>query len=214
MSLTSTQIVNIALGKAQVQGRISDLSTDTSKEARRGRDIYEQTRDAMLRSHVWNFSKARVELAEVTPDDTLVGFDKAFALPADFLRIIAVSPVNEDNCRVKYKAETVLTSSAYARVLLTNSTTLFLRYVRQVTETALFDPMFIEAFTWQLAADFASSIEKSNSHAEFCRGEYRKELASARAANGIEDFPDEFPMGSWVTERNIEGDNWYGDNWA
>jgi hypothetical protein len=214
MSLTTTQIVNIALGKAQVTTRLTDLSTDTTKEAKRGRDIYEQTRDAMLRSHVWNFSKYRVELAEVTPDVTLVGFDKAFALPADWLRTIAVSPVNEDNCRVKYKQETVLVSSAYTRVFLTNSTTLFLRYVRQVTETALFDPMFIEALTWMLAADFASSIEKSNSHADFCRGEYRRELASARAANGVEDFPDEYPMGSWVTERFVEGDNWYGDSWA
>lgn len=214
MTLSTTGIVNIALGKAQVTTRLTDLSTDTGKEAKRGRDIYEQTRDAMLRSHVWNFSKTRVELAEVTPDSTLIGFDKAFALPADYLRTIAVSPVDADSARIKYKLETVIESSAYVRVLLTNSTTLFLRYVRQVTEIGLYDPLFIEAFTWMLAADFASSIEKSNSHAEFCMTEYRKKLAEARAANGVEDFPDEYPMGSWVTERFVEGDNWAGDSWA
>lgn len=214
MTLSTTGIVNIALGKAQVTTRLTDLSTDTGKEAKRGRDIYEQTRDAMLRSHVWNFSKTRVELAEVTPDSTLIGFDKAFGLPADYLRTIAVSPVDADSARIKYKLETVIESSAYVRVLLTNSTTLFLRYVRQVTEIGLYDPLFIEAFTWMLAADFASSIEKSNSHAEFCMTEYRKKLAEARAANGVEDFPDEYPLGSWVTERFVEGDNWAGDSWA
>ena len=214
MALTETAIVNMALRRAQVTARLSALDTDTTKEAKVARDLYDYKRDHLLRSHAWNFAKTRVELPTVTPDNTLVGYDYAFTMPSDALRVLAVSPVDEAESRVRYKIETVEVSSTYIRVILTNSTTLFLRYIRKVETVDLFDPSFTEAFTWDLAKDFALAIRESTSQAEFCDRQCRLALASARSTNGIEDWPDEFPLGSWVSERFVEGDNWAGDSWA
>lgn len=214
MALTKVALTNVALGRAQCGKRVVDFDNDTTKEAKSARDIYDLKRDTLLRTHIWNFSKHRVELATVTPDNTLVGFDYAFALPSDWLRTIAVSAVDTDVARVKYKMESVEVSSAYQAVILTNVDTLYLRYVRKVTSVALMDPLFREAFAWAMAEHFALDIRQSTSQAEYCEKQFRRAIATARSTNGIEDWPDEFPVGSWVTERFVEGDNWYGDNWG
>ncbi len=73
------------------------------------------------------------------------------------------------------------------------------------------DAMFRDVLAWDLAEHFALAIKESTSQAEYCATKGRRALAEARAANSIEDWPDEFPAGSWVNQRFVEGDNWYGD---
>lgn len=208
--MTETAIVNIALGRAQISARLTDYATDTGKEARAARDAYESIRDNMLRKYLWSFAKKRVELAEVVTVPAF-GRDRAFALPADFLRAISVHPSDSDWAKIRYKLETVEVSGSDARVIVTDATQLFLRYVAKQTNTSLMDPMFREALSWDLAKHFALVVKESTTQAEYCGKELRAALNEAKAANAIEDWPEEFPAGSWLNERFVEGDTWYGD---
>lgn len=208
---TETSLVNIGLGRAQC-ARINALDTDATKEAKVARDVYTDMRDALLRKYLWSFAKKRDELAAVVTAPGF-GYDRAFGLPADYLRTISVHPADSECAKIKYKLETVEVSGTATLVIVTQATQLFLRYVARVESVALMDPMFRDVLAWDLAEHFAMAIKESTSLAEYCAKKARSALAEARSANSIEDWPDEFPAGSWVSERFVEGDNWAGDSY-
>ncbi len=209
---TETSLVNIALGRAQCP-RINALDTDTTKEARAARDCYDDFRDALLREYLWSFSKKRVELAEVAQAPAF-GYDNAFGLPADYLRVISVHPADSECAKIKYKIETVNLLGTDTLVLVTNATQVFLRYVAKQESVALMDAMFRDSLAWKLAEYFADQIKESSSLAERAHKRFLSSVAKAKAANSIEDWPEEFPLGSWVSERFVEGVNWAGDSYT
>lgn len=208
--MSDTGIVNLGLGRAQIKARLNDLATDTTAEAKAARDCYDRMRDNLLRKYLWSFAKKRVELAEVATAPAF-GTLHAFALPADFMRAISVHPVGSDHARIRYKLETIVVSGADARVIVTDATHLFLRYVARQPLTGLWDAMFVEAFAWDLGRHFSLVLKESTTQAEYCGKEFRTAINEAKGANAIEDWPDPFPAGSWVNERFVEGDSWAGD---
>lgn len=207
---TETSLVNIALGRAQIRARLNAIATDTSAEAKVARDCYDDIRDNLLRKYLWSFAKKRVELAEVAQAPAFA-YDNAYGLPADYLRTISVHPADSEFAKIRYKIETVSVLGTDTLVLITNATQVFLKYVAKQESVALMDAMFRDVLAWDLAEHFALAIKESSSHAEYCTKQMRRSLAEARAANSIEDWPDDYPAGSWVNERFVEGDNWYGD---
>ena len=134
----------MALGRLGAK-RLNDLDTDSSIEAIHARLQYEQTRDALLRSHWWRFASARAELSQDTSSPAFE-WDYQFQLPSDFLRM---KHLHEDN----FSPEQITTAS-YAlegNLLLTNNDEANIRYIKQVTDVTEFDPLFIEALVLQLA---------------------------------------------------------------
>ena len=66
--LTDRDIANMALDRIGAARILTDTdwTTPVSNEAEKAKAIYEQTRDALLRTHDWAFALAESELAEVT----------------------------------------------------------------------------------------------------------------------------------------------------
>jgi hypothetical protein len=123
---------------------LSDTAEDTLN-ARQCRLHYEQTRDALIRSHTWRFAMARVELSENT-NAPAFEWDNAFDLPNNFLRHRSIY---EDNNTTQ---KNVLRSYAIeGKQVLSNDSTVELRYVKKVTDPAEFDPLFIEVLIQSLA---------------------------------------------------------------
>lgn len=146
MSVSDTSISNMALGRIGAK-RISSLSdsTEATLPAIQCRLHYEQTRDALIRSHVWRFAMARVELSENT-EAPAFEWDNAFDLPNDFLRHRSIY---EDN---NTAAKSVLRSYAIeGKQVLSNDSTVEFRYVKKVTDPTKFDPLFIEVLVLSLA---------------------------------------------------------------
>lgn len=90
---SETGIVNIALARISVE-RISSLDSGSTKQARVARDLFDEARDELLRMHTWSFATKRVELAQATGSGATpaFGFDYAYNVPSDLLRIISVHP--------------------------------------------------------------------------------------------------------------------------
>lgn len=146
MSNNVTKICNMALGRIGAN-RINDYfdNSETLLEAIHCRLHYEQTRNALQRSHWWRMNKARAALSRdtATPD---FEWDYQHFLPNDFLRM-----------RIKYAANTLPdngTLNSYSlegKLLLSNDQDVKIKYSKVVTDVTKFDPLFVEVFILKLA---------------------------------------------------------------
>lgn len=156
---SETEICNMALGRIGSK-RINDF-TDTNEgnnEIIQCRLHYEQTRDALLRSHWWRFARTRVQLsANTTAPD--FEYSTAFDLPNDFLR--EWLPPWEDNSEISGRTRN--SYSLEGKQLLSNETTMRLRYVKKVTDVTEFDPLFVEVLILQLALKMVLPLSQDKS---------------------------------------------------
>lgn len=198
---TSTDIVNVALRRIGAT-RIASLATDGSKEGIAGRDLYDPARRMLLVSHNWNFATKRVMRSSSTAAHIgtapAFGYDYAYILPDDFLRMVSVHPDESDRGTVEYRLET---QDEDDRVLMCSATSVYLKYIYDVEDVAVMSEAFRDTLAWMLARDFAAALSKSTAAAEMAEGMYRRQLSRAKSIDGVEDFPDRMATGSWATER-------------
>ena len=143
-TLDETGICNKALGR--IGGlQIGNVETDTSSEAIQCRLHYESTRDALIRSHYWRFASDRASLEQ---DDTDPDFeyDNQFILPDDFMRL---KNVFGDNFTIT--GSTGLSFALEGQRILTNCSSVDIRYIKKVTDVSEFDPLFVELLILTLA---------------------------------------------------------------
>lgn len=193
---TATDVVNIGLRRIG-STRISNLLNDNSNEARIARDIYDEARRDLLSQHTWNFAIKRDQLtvSATTPE---FGWDYAYPLPDDFLRVISVTQTDTDEAIVPYKLEF---QSGDDRVILTNSNQLYLRYVFDCDDVSIYTAPFRDALSWRLARDFAAALSKSSASAELAEKMFIRTLNKAKALDGVEDWPEKMSEGDWVAAR-------------
>jgi len=149
MALSETKICNQSLAKIGAK-RINNLDTDSSVEAIHCRTHYEPTRDALERSHSWRFARARVVLSQDTTDPAFE-WDNQFILPNDFLRFRSI--YEEDGATSRSRRHAI-----EGQRLLTNLSTVSLRYIKKVTDVTEFDPLFVKVFVWLLAGDMIGPL--------------------------------------------------------
>ena len=152
MASSETKICNQALG---IIGslRINNLSdnTESSPQAIQCRLHYEPTRDALLRSHNWRFAVARAVLSEDTTSPDFE-YSNQFILPTDFLALRSVWGGTFTG------KKTAFSYAIEGQRLLTNDSSLSLKYTRKVTDAAQFDPLFIKVLAAQLADEFIGPL--------------------------------------------------------
>ena len=184
-------ICNSALVKLGAT-RIVSL-TEGSKNANLCSEQYMKVRDDLLRGHSWNFAIARAKLAQLE-ETPAFGFDYAFQLPSTFLRAVSVHPDDSGRGTVGYKIE--------GRKVLANASEIYLRYVAQVTDPNVMDPVFRETLAWAMAFDLAVPITQSSTTRQQMAEGLRDWLNKAKSVDAIEDFPEAMPETAWVAERN------------
>jgi hypothetical protein len=171
-SVTSpADAVNLALRRIGYQLRVGHLY-DGSKAANNALDIYAQTRDALLRDGDWGFAQATtaaVASGQAAPTPWAVSYQ----YPADCLRVrnlIAAAFDANDPLPVLWE---IATDAVAGTVILTNEANAKLVYTRQVTNPALWDPLFVETFADELAKGLApvlASLEAEKVPAEALKG--------------------------------------------
>lgn len=155
-----TEILNQALGRIGAN-RISDFddSDEANLQSVQARLHFTQTRDALLRSHWWRFARTRATLSQnaaYTADPTTFEWTYAYDLPSDFLR--EWLPPWEDNSEVQGRTRN--SRSLEGKQLLSNESTMRLRYVRRVEDVTEFDPLFTEVLVLQLALKFVMPLSQ------------------------------------------------------
>lgn len=143
--------------------------------ARIASNLYDSTRDSLLRSHPWNCAVKRVILA---PETTAPAFDYSaqFLLPGDWLRTLSLGP---EGYEVDYKTE--------GQTLLANGTSLSLRYIFRNENEASWDAMLVKGMEFAMAASMAYGITKSASMVEAANKLLEMHMKQARSVDAQDD---------------------------
>ena len=174
MTTTDVSICNQALNMI---GAKSILSFDENTEnARRCATLYAPTRKALLRLHPWSFAKRRVQLAPISTYPSF-GYQNAFPLPKDFLRVY-------DAGQVEYEIEN--------RHILANTNLINLVYIADEQNEELWDSLFSECMALYLVNKLAKPITGSNAEGDSAWQKLQNMLKQARAINGQERPAQDF----------------------
>ena len=192
--MTPTEIGNMALA------RIGSLRMNTLDEgsvhAIQIRLHYEQTRDALLRSHLWQFAKGRKVLSEDT-ESPAFGWDNQFELPSELLRVVSIhgdeyNPI--DSTRYSYVIE--------GNFILTDEDEVNLLYVKKVTDPNDFDPLFVEVLVLSLAVKVVMPLGGGAKMREALQEELKGLLSTVRTISkqesntkGLNDY------NRWIDNR-------------
>lgn len=202
MAQSVTGIANRAL---QLVGASSIMNlTDNSPGAREVSRAYDYCRRAELRSNPWNFAVTRIELA---PDAAApaFGFQYQYTLPADCLRVL----LPNDACLDwKLEGKKLLTNSGTSPfgagvygATTTPSAALFLKYITDITDPTVFDPMFCEALACRLAMAICERLTQSNQKKQLLQSDYSNAVMTARAVDAFENLPDDAPADDYWLAR-------------
>lgn len=187
MPVTDTSICNSALAKLGAE-RIVSLDADNNR-AKLLKEQYEKIRNDLLYSHPWNFAISRVQLAPlVTPP--IADFSHQFQLPADCLRVIGSDLPQEMDWNVE------------GRLILCNSDSLKIKYIRLEEDTSKYTPGFVEVLACKIAADCAYSLVQSTTLADMLYKKYEFQLRQARSFDAQESVGDRVYADTWLNSRS------------
>ncbi|ANK80083.1 MAG: hypothetical protein TEF_04220 [Rhizobiales bacterium NRL2] len=178
MALNRIQLCSRALLKVGASPVTS--FEDGTAEAEIAALLYGVTRDALISGHPWSFATAQQALPALTVKP-LADFDRAFALPADFLRVLSVGAGGSARGRgVAYRI--------HERRLHASAESLNLTYVFRPDETA-FPPFFDQALIARLAAEFCLPLTENTARTEALSRAAEVEFARARSIDGQQQTP-------------------------
>ena len=157
--------------------------TEDSERARLCNAFYAPSRDAVLRSHTWNFAINRANLAKLS---TAPAFEYAnqFALPTDPFCLRVLKMEFED---FEFKIEKL---ASQGRVLLTDEGEAKITYIARVTDPSLFDSMFVDTLTAKLAVDLAYPVTNSTTLQAQMQRLFERKLSEARSLDSTEGTTD------------------------
>ena len=172
---------------------ITSLTEDTER-ARLCNSFYESSRDSLLRSHPWNFAITRATLAQLSTTPAY-GFAYQYALPTDPYCLRVLEMEYQDYI---FKIENLAT---VGRVLLSDESTAKILYVGRITDTALFDSLFVDTLTAHLSAKLAYPITNSTTLQAQMQQLYQAKLSEARSVDGQEGFIDDLVSDTFTDFR-------------
>lgn len=151
--------------------------------------------DALLSAHAWGFATKRVDLQQLAATPVF-GYDHAYQVPSDCIRVLVVEP------DTKYALE--------GSQILSDEDELSLLYVRRVTETGLFSPLFTVALADAIAARICFKLEGSASKRKMLEELAAMSLQRAVFMDAKEAWHDPGPddsVDSWLTARGSYSSN-------
>jgi hypothetical protein len=197
MDISDIDICNLALGHiaaSEIQG-----FSERSVEARACKRFYRPMLDATLEAIDWHFARGfspSVQL-DLTPQ---AGFTSVLQFPADAL---AVRGMSRDFSTQPHEDFVIGTAADGTRVIHTTYAGQYIRYTREVTDTTVLSPMFVDAFSWHLAFAIAPKVIKNWDIARNCMQVYQGKILEARASSqnqGQADV-DTDPDPDWIAAR-------------
>ena len=185
MSQSVVDICNSALAAVGSKAIVS--LSDNTERARILQTVYNSDRLSLLRMHPWNFA---IKQATLPLLDGTIPFEYAYAyeLPADCLRILRVfgntSPYE-----------------VLGRAVYSNDDQMRIYYVADITDTAQFDPVFIECLAMKIASDIAYSLTQNLTLTNALEEEYEKRFRQAKQYDAQEGSPRQWDSGTWLESR-------------
>ncbi len=154
-------ICNLSLSNIGQDALVTAINPpDGSIEAEHCERFYPIARDKVLEMHMWRFATFRQTLAKITLPVTLEGqWRFAYAMPSLVIspKLLLPPRVINDTDAVPFEVEADTDGS---EIILTNMDNAVLKFIKKVTDTTKFTPMFITTLSWLLGSYLAGPITK------------------------------------------------------
>ena len=186
MVASVVELVNNALMELGEPNLITSLS-DPTRPAILANQKYAGVRDATLRAYPWNCAITRKNLAPVSAAP-VYEWSQAFNLPPDCLRVLGLELLSDE-------------WTVEGRQILTNATSINMKYIKQVTDVTQFDALLCEALASRLAHALALPITQSNSVREAMWENYKAKLKEARSIDAQENASQRVEASEWLESR-------------
>ena len=192
MATSVVTICNLAL--SWLGGDLIISLDDPTVEAKLCKANYEPLRDAVLEEREWTFAVKRTELAQLqgTP---LYGFDRAFQIPPECIRILQVSrggdsvEAGASNSRYNTgqgREERIEWLREGQTVVANNAVRVFVRMIQRVEDTTKFSPAFDQALAARIAMDIALPLTNSDKMQASMAGMYGEKIRLAAGTDGMQ----------------------------
>jgi hypothetical protein len=152
MSASDIEICNLGLAKFGDK-KITTITAPTCKEERECKVLYPLMRDTLTSSHPWNFAMKRADITGSLTTTPAFGWDYAYTLPADCLRVWEFSTDYTENPDFEIEGGLLLTDEEEY---------IYIRYLYQVTETGKFPMAYVNCLATLLGAELAPLIMGSS----------------------------------------------------
>ncbi len=198
MAVSPVEICNQALG--WLGGDLIISLEDQTVEAKLCKANYEPLRNAVLEEREWTFAVKRLEPVELTALP-VYGYDKAFQIPPEVIRILQVSRAGEVDSGIlvegSFKSATRggtgngrETRIEWARegdkILANNSARIFMRALVRIEDTTKFSPAFDQALAARLAMDLSIPLTSSGATQDRMAKMYGEKMQLAAASDGMQ----------------------------
>lgn len=200
MNYSHTEIANSALTRMGAS-RIADINDITNEHARVLNGEIGLQRDKLLRQFRWRFALKRTSLVE-DADAPAWGYAHAYRLPTDYLSLDLVSEAYAGLDLSDYRNSDLADYSIEDGRLLTNfGSPLPIRYVRQVTDSGLYDPHFADCLSAVLAWLCVERVKQSTAAKSQLERDMVRAIRDAVNARAIERPPQQIADDAWIVGR-------------
>lgn len=151
--------------------------------------VWPTVRNALLRAHPWNCATKRVVLAPLSQAPAF-DYGYQFQLPSDWLKTLQVG---RRGCPISYQQE--------GRRLLADLNALPLVYIWENTNPGTWDDSMVEVAEVMMAAAIAYTVTASTSLRDSMNQEAQFKLKVAKANDGQDQPPEEFPDSALTMAR-------------
>ncbi len=159
MANSKISMINAALA---LNGEKPIISlTDNRKAARIANSIYDTIEDQIFAMNInYKFCKTRAELSQLDTDPIFGEYDHQYALPDNFIRLLATVNEDGDNYEYKWDREVFIEGTNQTDVILTNEDEVFLKYIVRRTDPAKFPGWFSQLIIVKLAIYLAEPLKQ------------------------------------------------------
>jgi hypothetical protein len=173
---------------------IATLGEDGTKASILCAQRYDQTRRATLRASTWNCAKRPVALAASATAPPW-GYRAAYALPADFLRLVSLPDYG-------HATWDVMSLAGVGNCLLTDlGSPVKALYLFDLEDCTQMDALLVEAIGYAVGAVLAIPLGFDKALKSICEQERQARLDAARLINSQENSSKEWREDIWLRSR-------------
>jgi hypothetical protein len=201
-TLSDVEIANMALSYLKAQ-QIQAFTDPSESASQAQRHFWPSVATVLACDIDWNFARAR-RVAVASLDFSIpAGWTYAWEYPSDAIRVRGVAKDFASEPEPYF--EVGQNDETGDKVLYTTRAAPVIIFTRQVRNTFLFDPVFVEALSWLLASKMAVPLTTDFEKMKTCFQMYQNWILTAAAATlneGVQDPNSDFrPDAPWIEGR-------------
>jgi hypothetical protein len=194
---TDINICNLALDRLG-QPPVSSIVNPTTAIEQVVARAYDQARRTLLRAYIFNFAKKYATLAVDGTEVPAFGFSSAFALPNDFVRLMALGDVTVNN---DVPADFYDMSNGFIYTDEGDDGVLDIQYIFDARTVTKYDPLFVDLLKLKLAMDTAYKFTLKPGLSKQIGEEFEAVALRAAAIAGQEKPPRRVERSKWRAAR-------------